>query len=176
MPGTFRSGRHRKPTALHVLDGSRIRDRKHEPQYEPGIPECPVRLAGDTNAKAVWDLMAARLQASGVLTVAHGEALTLLAEAWADYARLRDQLRVMSFQPLIVEELYDPTGTKLVRRRVRENPLTRRSERLALLCSRLLGEFGMTPVTAARIAAKRPAVPDAFEAFLGGGRPRMKAR
>jgi len=173
MPGNYRSGAPRKPTALKLLQGSRVRNREQEPQYEPGIPDCPARLQEDPEAKSHWDLLSSRLQASGVLTKGHGEALAMLAEALADYGRARAQLKAMRFQQLIVEEKYDPTGAKLLYRRVKENPLIRRSERLAVLCSRLLGEFGLTPITQAKInSAKPPTETDPFEVFLGGARPR----
>jgi P27 family predicted phage terminase small subunit len=172
MPGTWRSGGKPKPTALKLLQGSEVRGRKHEPKPEPGRPAAPARLAADELATAAWESLAQRLETLGVLTTANGEALALLAEALADYDRCRAQLAQMNYQQLVVDEMRDKAGT-VIRRRVRENPLLRRTERIALLVNRLLGEFGLTPATAARIDARLvPERRDPFEAFLGSRRPR----
>jgi phage terminase small subunit len=171
MAGTWRSGGKPKPTALKLLQGSRVSGRKSEPQYERGTPEPPAGLADDPQAREHWDRLSARLEAAGVLSVAHGEALGMLAQALADYARIRQQLHQMQYQQLVIDEVRDPKG-QLLRRRVKENPLIRRSERIALLVNRLLGEFGLTPATQTRIEARQTALSDAFETFLGGGRKR----
>ena len=157
MPGTYRSGRRAIPTAIHVLRGTlRSRNgRPRAPQPDPGRPVCPAEITGDPAARAHWDRLAAQLEQTHVLTPAHGDALGLLAQARADYDRVRAQLQGMHFQQLIVDEVYDKAGT-LIRRRERENPLLRRSERLAQLVSRLLGEFGLTPITQTKVHGAAP--------------------
>jgi phage terminase small subunit len=170
MPGTWRSGQKPKPTALKVLQGSEVRGRKREPAPPPGRPPIPTRLAEDPLAVAAWESLAARLESIGVLTTANGEALGLLAEALADYERVREALSTMRHQQLVVDEVRNPQGV-VIRRRIRENPLLRRTERIALLVNRLLGEFGLTPATAPRLEASPP-VRDPFEVFLGHRRPR----
>lgn len=155
MAGTFRSGRHPVPTALHVLRGTyrttrHGRDRAGEPRLVPGRPACPDEVQRDPAALAHWERLIAQLETSGVLTTAHGDALALLAQAKADYDRVRAQLVTMNHQQLVVDEIRNKDG-QVIRRRVRENPLIRRSERLALLCARLLGEFGLTPITQSKV-------------------------
>lgn len=156
MAGNWRSGRRPTPTALHVLRGtlrSSVRQgREGEPKRKPGRPPCPVEVEADEAAHAHWLRLATQLEKDGILTMAHGDALALLAQALADYHRVRGQLAAMKHQQLVIDEIRDKDG-KLLRRRVRENPLIRRSERLAALCSRLLGEFGLTPVTQTRVHA-----------------------
>jgi phage terminase small subunit len=171
MAGTWRSGGRPKPTALKLLQGSKVRGRKSEPTHPVGRPPIPERLAGDPVAVAAWNSLAARLETVGVLTTAHGEALAMLAEALADYDRIRGQLALMNYQQLVVDEVKNAEGVT-IRRRVRENPLLRRSERIALLVNRLLGEFGLTPATSARIDARPRQQSDPFERFLGARRPR----
>jgi phage terminase small subunit len=169
MAGNHRSGRPRKPTALHLLQGTRPRNRQREPKVELGRPEPTEELRADEVAFGHWTVLCERLERVKVLSPAHGEALGLLAQALADYGRVRAQLREMQFRNLVVDELLDKAG-RVIRRRVRENPLIRRSERLATLCKNLLGEFGLTPITQAKIHAEPPTEADPFEVFLGGKR------
>ena len=112
----------------------------------------PEHLARDEVAKAKWDLLVARLLPTGVLTIAHGEALAVLCETWADYLRCREQFEAMNRTMVVVETRKLPDGT--TQRRVRENPLIRRSERLAMLLQRYLGEFGQTPMTQSKVQGK----------------------
>src|SRR5262245_55757398 len=95
------------------------------------------------------------------------ESLALLAHAVADYDRTHAQLAAMNFQPLVIEEVRSENGT-ILRRRVRENPLHRRCERLTCLVVKLLAEFGMTPTSAPRVHAEPPNPTGSFEGFLSG--------
>jgi P27 family predicted phage terminase small subunit len=171
MPGNFRSGRLRTPTALKVLRGQRIRGRHQEPSYPPGIPEKPESIGADPLASAYWDRVSVRLERQGVLNLGHGEQLALLCHYLADFDRDTEQLQKMGYQRLIIDEQRTPEG-QLIRRRVRENPLVRMRQRNALLASRFLTEFGMTPVSQSKVNAQPPSAPDPFEVFLGGARPR----
>jgi P27 family predicted phage terminase small subunit len=147
MAGTYRSGLKRKPHGLRVLHGSKNRaQHRREPTYQLGEPPRPAHLAADPLALATWDVLVARLTTVGVLMVSHGEALTVLAEAWADYVRCREQLARTGWQIVVTDESGLP----------KEHPLIRRSERLGLFLQRYLGEFGLTPVTGGRVAARLP--------------------
>jgi phage terminase small subunit len=168
MPGTWRSGGRPKPTALKLLQGSRVRGRQREPRYTPGVPDIPPTVAADPLAAEAWASLATRLRQSGVLMTAHGEALATLAHTVADFTRVREQLQRMNFQPFIKEEVRLKSGD--VRTRARENPLIRRSQHLALLVSRLLAEFGLTPVSQAKVTGEAPSTPDPFEVFLSNRR------
>lgn len=168
MAGTSRSGRRRKPKAIRELEGSRTREHhRAEPTYEAGIPEMPSMIADDPVARAKWDQLSARLSASGVLNEAHGEMLTILCATWADLERAREQFRAMHYQALLVETVGD-------KRRVRNNPLVARIEKLAYQVARFLGEFGLTPMSQAKVAADGAAesVDDPLEKLLvfPGGR------
>jgi phage terminase small subunit len=163
-------GRPAVPTALHIQRGTlrsrHVRQRAHEPRPPSGRPTCPPAVEQDAQARAHWDELAVTLDGLGVLRTSHGKALGALAQALADYDRVREQLRQMNFQQLVVEEIRDKNGT-LLRRRIRENPLLRRSERLAMLAARLLGEFGLTPVTQTKVQAAPHAVPTLTPRYLG---------
>jgi len=108
----------------------------------------PSLVADDPVAKAKWEQIAPRIAASGVLSVAHGEMLTILCTSWADLQRSREQFKAMNYQPLLIESVGD-------RRRFRPNPLVGRIEKLAYQVARFLGEFGLTPLSQAKVAADK---------------------
>lgn len=165
MPGTFRSGRKPKPAGLRALHGSRERPHhRREPKYASNSPVMPAHLTADAVAVEKWDILADRLAKSRVLTVAHGEALAVLAEAWADYVRCREQFAQTGRQMLVVDEKRALDGT--VTRKVKDNPLIRRSERLALLLQRYLSEFGLTPVSGPKVAAMGEGPGDEWAEFF----------
>lgn len=171
MPGTARSGRRPAPAALRALRGSRTRaHHKGEPTYAKAIPAMPAFVAADDPAAAKWAVLAPKLAAAGVLTEAHGEMLALLCAAWADLERARQQFAEMHYQQLVVDETTGPNGER--RRKVKPNPLILRIEKLAYQVARFLGEFGLTPMTAAKVSAQQLAEDDdPFAQFLDDGDP-----
>jgi phage terminase small subunit len=172
MAGSWRSGGKPKPTVLKIIEGSRIRGLQQEPRPKPGAPICPAEIQADPQALEHWRRLVSHLEPLGLLSTVHGDVLATLAHSLADYQRVRVQLQTMGHQPLVVDETRDSkTGQIVVKRRIRENPLIRRSERLALLVTRLLGEFGLSPATQPRVQAASPPTPDPFEIFLAGKRP-----
>lgn len=163
------------PTStLKVISGGvRARHRRQaaEPQFPPGIPSPPADVVADPQALAHWNRFATITHDAAVLSVAHADALAMLAHVAADLERMRTQLTAMNHQALVVDELRDPTSGVVVRRRIKENPLHRRAEKLAHLLVKGLELFGLTPTSAPRVAAS-PTAPDAFEDFLVAKRPR----
>lgn len=162
MSGTSRSGRRRKPKALRDLQGSRTRHHhRDQPEYRIGSPLImPEMVANDDIARAKWDRLVLLMTRSGVLTEAHTEMLTILCTSWADLERCREQFRLMNYQTLI----FEMNGDK---RRVKNNPLVGRIEKLAYQVARFLGEFGLTPMTSAKVSGQRVAEGvDPFAEFL----------
>ena len=49
---------------------------------------------------------------------------------------------------------------------MKENPLIRRSEKLATLLQRYLGEFGLTPMTQSKVQGDKREAVDPTEVFL----------
>lgn len=166
MPGTSRSGRRPNPAALRALKDSRTRPHhRNEPEFAPGIPDKPAFIESDPNASRRWDALAPRLARAGVLTEAHGEMLALLCATWADLERAREQFAVMGYKQLVVEERMTATGEAI--QTVKPNPLIVRIEKLAYQVARFLGEFGLTPMTSAKVSAKQASDgDDPFEEFL----------
>jgi hypothetical protein len=111
------------------------------------------------------------LRPAGVLTVGHAEGLALLATAAADNRRTRAEFKASGYSMLLWDERYHATTGILLSRRPRENPLLRKSTELTLLVNRLLGEFGLTPITSPKVEAMgAPEERSEFESFIGGHR------
>ncbi len=74
----------KKPTALHVIEGTYRADRHEhdEPKPRPLMPACPVGLKGE--AAKCWKRLAPICYRMGTLTEADGEAFTALCISWAD--------------------------------------------------------------------------------------------
>lgn len=143
MAGNHRSGRKRKPDALRVLQGGK-------PQHPPvpsnqTPPDCPDLVTADPVALRYWHQYAAQLVPLGVLTQEHGEALATLACVSADYEHARQQFAQTNYRAFITEQ-------RGASSRIIEIPILRRLEHLAQLKTRLLGEFGLTPVMATKVA------------------------
>lgn len=169
MSGTSRSGRRPKPSSIRKLEGSRTRPHHYnEPKFASCIPEMPEFIQADALAAERWRVMAARLSAAGVLKEAHGEILSLLCSAWADLVRAREQFAQMGYQQLTVDERILPSGERI--RKVKTNPLILRIEKQAYQVARFLGEFGLTPMTSAKVSAEQAVTgsDDPFAKFLEG--------
>lgn len=171
MPGTSRSGRRPQPSAVRALKGSKTRaHHRGEATFAKAIPAMPDFIAADPLALARWQAIAPKIAEAGVLTEAHGEMLALLCSSWADLQRAREQFAAMNYQQLVVDEVNGPNGER--RRKVKENPLIRRIERAAYQVARFLGEFGLTPMTAAKVSAEKAvAGEDPFAKFLSDPDP-----
>jgi len=165
MAGNSKSGRRRQPEAIRALKGSKTRSyHKNEPSYNNSIPEAPAFIASDNIAISKWNILSERLCASRVLTEADGEMLALLCMAWADLERLREQYAAMNYQPLIIDEV-NTDGES--RQRIKPNPLIQLIREASFRVSRFLGEFGLTPMTRAKInSSGQPEIEDPFSRFL----------
>lgn len=166
MPGTSRSGRRPQPAAIRALKGAKTRPHhRREPTYDKSLPAMPDFVAADPLAAARWKAIAPKIATAGVLTDAHGEMLALLCSAWADLERAREQFASMNYQQLVVDETTGPNGER--RRKLKPNPLIVRIEKQAYQVARFLGEFGLTPMTSAKVAGEKAVEgDDPFAKFL----------
>jgi P27 family predicted phage terminase small subunit len=167
--GNFNSGRRPIPTAIKALRGKQMRPGNFDEARHPvGRPEMPPHVAGDPLMQAQWERFAKVLTDAGVLTTAHGEVLTLLVVAYANFLRALDQFAAMGYQHLVVDTTTDPQGWTL--KRVKVNPLKREIDRNLHASLRLLAEFGLTPVSGPKVPTQeaRARREDPFEVFLGG--------
>lgn len=142
MAGNHRSGRRRKPDVLRVLEGGG--GRYAALPFTLQKPEPPEELRSDALALTYWHKLADFLHKQELMANEYADALVTLACVCADYRRTREQFEKIKFQAFHTER----HGQRIV---VVEAPILRRLNELALLRTRLLGEFGMTPVMATKV-------------------------
>jgi P27 family predicted phage terminase small subunit len=167
MAGTSRSGGRPYSAAMRALTGTPTRERhRDEPRYAAGTPEMPAFVASDAAAAAKWQVLAERISGVGVLTEAHGEMLALLCTAWADLERARAEFAAGGYRHLLTEVYMTPAGE--MAERSKANPLVGRIEKLNYQVARFLSEFGLTPMTSAKVKTTTPKTdePDPFAEFL----------
>ena len=161
--GTFRSGRRKNPQSIRKIIGAR-RGANTEPKYAAALPEMPELVKVDAIASEKWRVLSARIAAAQVLTEAHGEMLALLCLAWADLDRARVEFAEAGHKQMVCDETVNARGD--VQRKYKINPIASRIEHQAAQVARFLGEFGLTPMTAGKVAAKPTADVDPFAQFL----------
>lgn len=161
MAGNANSGgRNKKPTALHVLQGTFRKDRHGEgetPEAPVGTPTPPGKLSA--TARAEWDRMVARLTTTRALTVVDDAVLYQYACLFAEVeeqkgeaARLRklsSDLKVAASK-LDGEVLVEAIG-KIV---TLQHIIARLSTQLRqghMAIRQYLVEFGMTPSARTRV-------------------------
>lgn len=148
MAGNHRSGRKPKPDALRALEGGRARGLAAPPTV-PGLPEPPETVANDPVALRYWQRYADMLDAIKVLGQEHGEALATLACVSAEYERAREDYAETGYKSFVIVKGADG------RERFVETPFQKRLEKLAALKVKLLGEFGLTPTMATKVARQQ---------------------
>jgi len=153
---------------VRSLTGAKTRPyHRKEPTYRADEPAMPDHVANDPIASLRWRQIADRLLASRVLTEAHGEMLSLLCSTLADLERCRAEFAAGGYRQMLTEVYMTPAGE--MAERTKANPLVSRIEKLSYQAARFLGEFGLTPMTAAKVAARDASNAEAinpFAAFL----------
>lgn len=159
MAGNHRSGRRPKPKALHLVAGA-----APNRQFTMGVPDVPEELQGDDLALKYWRELTKHLDAHAIMAHEYAQALATLACVCADYRRTREQFRAINFKSFHTEKRSDG---RIV---VVEAPILKRLNELAVTLTRLLGEFGLTPLTAVKVFGGRQA--DAPRKWDALSRPR----
>lgn len=159
MAGNSNSGRKPKPQHLRALHGSRTRPHHRDaPTYARQCPSKPEIVEADPLASSKWDDLSARLFAAGVIDTSHGEILAVLCLAWADLDRARQEFKAMNYQMVLgatVGEDGEVRGAY-----AKANPIVGRIEKLAFQVARFLAEFGLTPISAAKVAGEAAVADD----------------
>jgi P27 family predicted phage terminase small subunit len=154
MPG----GRPRKPTALHVVEGTTRADRENpdEPRPELGA-QRPFWLT--KRGVWAWKKLAPRLVKTRILTELDAEALALLCDAYADYLEAR---AIVAREGLTYESATESGGTM-----IRPRPEVDMKARAWARVEKMLSNFGATPAARAKVHAAAEGDLDPFESFLG---------
>lgn len=130
-------GRPPKPIALHLAQGTARKDRHGDLSQVQGdgkVPRCPVSLSPD--ARRYWNSVVRLLAGRAALNSEMRGPLTLLCQAWGEMAELNREL-AKKRKSNDVDPIY---RTLLSQRRQAQQVFVR-----------LVAEFGMTPVSVARM-------------------------
>lgn len=136
------AGRPRKPTGLHVIDGTARKDRMMPNEPKPALirPSCPAWLAKE--AKREWRRIAKELEDLGLLTRVDRAALAAYCQC---YSRWKDA------EALVAAEGLTETTDK---GNVIQHPAVGIANKAMAEMRAFLSEFGMTPAARTRINAK----------------------
>ena len=148
IPGQSSGGRHRKPRALHVIEGTFKASRHAGADVEApaGCPDVPAGLNGE--ALTEWQRLTALLSAQGTLSVVDGPMLESHCRLSAIVARIEADVAALPSLTFTTKD-GDPKSHPLVSQL--------RQGRQALRTS--LQEFGLTPASRTRVT--RPVKPAA---------------
>ncbi len=164
MPGTRNGGgRNRKSAAVHALSGTLRKDRHTFASAQPPIGAPPVSSALVGEARAEWDRMIVRLEASKTLSTVDDAVLVNYCRLHADAERLQravDTLRSPFFEKVSV----DGAGVEHREPRVHPGFAQLRSYRQAL--RQYLVEFGLTPASRSRVKVADVSERDALGEFF----------
>ena len=131
-------GRKRKPTHLHIVQGTaqKCRLNKNEPKPESAAPGCPPHLKGE--AKKEWSRAVKELVASGLMTRLDRAALAGYCQAWERWIEAEEALRKTG---VIVKA---PSGYAI------QSPYLAIANKAMDQMRAFLVEFGMSPASRAR--------------------------
>ncbi len=153
------AGRPPKPTALKVLEGNpgkrQLNDR--EPQASAGKPKRPTWLA--VKARPHWQQAIQALEGMGVLTVADGPAVALLANALVEYIDAAQEVedRGLTF----LDERLDKDGN-VISSVIRPNPATTVRADAWRRVNLMLQQFGLTASSRSKVKLEKPEEDDGF--------------
>lgn len=158
-------GRKPKPLSLLRLSGSKkaVYNRTREPVLLSATPERPSYLSEE--AGVCWDEILELLEPMRVVTLADGISLALMAEYLLQWKRATEDLK--RYGRITVER--DADGKPL---KTKTSPWVKMQIDYGVLLFRLMGEFGMTPATRARIetiGASKPKADILFSRALSIG-------
>jgi P27 family predicted phage terminase small subunit len=151
-------GRKPTPTALKLVRGNPgkrpLNDAEPTPPATPGL-ECPVWLSAP--AREHWPAIAEQLRAAGLLSDIDHAALGLYCEA---FARWKDANEKVVKLGAVVKSAH---GYPI------PSPYLQVANQAHAQLTRLLSEFGMTPSSRSRVAAKKPDPAEQYAKFVRKG-------
>lgn len=152
MAGNYRSGRKPKTDAMRVLEGGKARG----PLPTASMPPMPDHIASDPLATKYWEDYGGKLLRNGVLQEDHGQLLAIVSHLSATYERALKQFAEAQYRTFMAQR----EGSKVT---VVELPFAKRLESMGTTIVRMLGEFGLTPVMAAKLAKPKQEGPSRWE-------------
>ena len=154
------AGRKRKPVALKKLEGTFRKDRA-----PANVVELPNDLAPkpewaehDAIASALYDEVSLKIHSMGISSEVDGLAIALLSDQLSTYLKLRAQVLA---DGLIVETV-SSTGATIQKP---HSGLAQMNVAYANIV-KMMGEYGLTAASRAKVGANNPVTVDSFEDFL----------
>lgn len=166
----------KKPTALHILQGTARPGRLHpyEPMPKPIAPPMPVGLG--PIARRTWKRLAPILEGLGLLAETDGERFAALVSAWERYVRASRRLReAETFCRARRKERASTRGgfrrvdlsLEIAQIRTAEVPVERAEHAFRVLAT----EFGLSPAARGRLNVQPLGRSEEdFEEYLQGGK------
>lgn len=150
--------RNRKPSHLHVVQGTARPSRMNnsEPKPKAKRPRCPAHLS--VKAKTAFKNVSDLLEGMGVLTIADGMALELLCHAYAEWRDL-DKLVARD------GETYKTIATS-GEEVIKANPAVAMRADAWKRVKSMMAEYGMTAAARTKVSADKPEATDPLEDYL----------
>jgi len=157
-------GRTPKPEHLKILHGTARKDRRKGPQppgIEPGVPEMPDWLDGF--GREMWARVVETLTPMRILTVADGDALTLLC---ATYSQWRRACAVLAKEGCSITT--ENANGEVIKKRAEVDIEADSAKRLRAL----LSDFGLSPASHGKVAPvhNSQSEPSELQKFLNRGK------
>ena len=138
-------GKGRKPTPSHlkVVRGTDRADRRNEAEPKPGRsrPSAPNTMSD--RGREAWGYVVGILDRMGILTESDAMAVELLCEARSDWLSARDEITAAGGETYTTE-----AGL------IKAHPAVAMRNDAARRMQSLLAEFGMSPSSRSKVAAK----------------------
>ena len=154
-------GRKPKPTRQKKLEGNP--GKRKLPAAEPVLPPlaagAPAELEGDAAALREWARLDGMLRSSRVLSEGDRASLVALCQQWSRYLEAN---RNVAGSGMVVRS---PSGYPM------PNPFIAIANKSLQMCVKLWAEFGLTPSSRTRVAAREDAPAD--DPFAEFDRPRL---
>lgn len=161
-------GRKKVPTHLKIVRGSLRKSREvdNQPEPEKGKPEIRVWLTD--RAQKHWKVLSEVLENMGVLTVADGDALALMCDAYAEYLEAREQVDKEG----MTYETTNQSGDIMIR----AHPAVAIASDAWRRVRAMQTEFGLTPSSRGKISTGKKKDGDPFDELLDRGKKKTKAK
>jgi len=147
-------GRKPKSAALHIVEGTKTksRDNSAEPTSPVMLLKCPPNIKGA--GRREWKRIAPILTDAGLLTEMDRAQLALYCDAWGRLVEAQRQLAEFGVV------LRSPKGYPI------QNPHLAIANKASEQVQKSLVEFGMSPLSRARVKTSKPPEESAFQKFL----------
>lgn len=144
-------GRKPKPPALKLLDGNPGKRKIPTPAVVSGAPDCPEWLTDE--AQAEWDRVVPDLDAKGLLDKVDRAALTAYCQAVSILKEAEAAIEDHGIITFMIRKAYrDEDGNEIeIEASATPNPAVRIAAQAATTVRSFASEFGLTPVSRARL-------------------------